>query len=1189
MHGSRHTGGADPEIDISKVLGKNFREFVSITNNKSLDDFTFKKLGQKVPSGGQENDVSNTYTENVITFAAAFSQIENPDRTNIDQFESIQKSLEKDMKSILEGKSIGFYAPAKKALEFNQLPYFKDYENLVEGYNLYKFGKAYATNDLVARTNSSLVNLLLYTYYFISNLTFKGGISAAEIIDLLRTDELGFNKYVNEVVDNTRNIHFAGKNLAIDDGEMYSIVTQSLIPVVGKMIEKIKNVPSRKEDTDTSGKKLSSIATGNDNVKLGQYLADIGLTSATSADNQETAKAIIKLNGKNFEKYGDNSLTALGGDTEENQKQAHRYRINGLFNPKYLDVTIVDGTVEKDTFDYADKKYLKGGAGEFTVIKKTSSSGKKFSLPYLYGPKNSTDNDKQNLVTNAAQGTQGANANFVNGASVNEINNVIYTVQDDANTNINNTSSFAVVATILAYMIKEGKKFTSAIFTELDNKIESALKNNAKLHARLAHINNEANNMNELTDMFINQMAVIISRRVAPDAKSGEYVTRTPDQKNRTMQDEKIWNFYKNEIVNNVKFYEKYFNLVHIDGNNEQNVPNLDLIKNMDLKDRANYRLNVKKTTGYSRLFQTGGAINVHAIAGDIVFVTELPDLPNENISGIYLDIKTRIDKNELNDFNITGLARNVYRNWLAGNNQVTYQGRTFDMQQIVLETQILGMNLTENYESFLNNLIEKLSSGVDTTNVWKQNEIGLSERLLKSDNRWRRDGNKFVMLDKDGKEIKRENSDDCAFIKNNTQECLNTFTSCLPAETDADFTRYCRRFIDFDFEINPSLNELKKQVQKMNPMVALAILKRFKFAEYLEEEERDPIPGFRRFKVQSVGSWLAELMEDEPTDRCDKKNSNSTAGGDFECGSLRDQLGGLADTIIAMAKDPSKRNFFDYLDVLVHWVNANPQVLNEEEIIDPKFSVGNRYPPISRDFDMYNYVEPRQYQIRSRLLSSSCSLERLKANIMNDLAGSQAKSTVSNVARIPSSIEMTLNRNTFSHPYTFGQNIQFGGIYETSSNLANLGRDGHRLLSDIYRDIENTMMNINGPNRMELTNSTKEKIKNQLDSFQEAEEKLRKSLKSLVERNKLYQASRGHINAYNDDDAKYAAILAKHSNLLDAGYAYNRKAVNIIDLFQTINKVLLGRLMDEDKNDENKTKYYRPLSTGFTHYGKKN
>jgi len=278
--------------------------------------------------------------------------------------------------------------------------------------------------------------------------------------------------------------------------------------------------------------------------------------------------------------------------------------------------------------------------------------------------------------------------------------------------------------------------------------------------------------------------------------------------------------------------------------------------------------------------------------------------------------------------------------------------------------------------------------------------------------------------------------------------------------------------------------------------------------------------------------------------------------------------------------------HLFYYLDQLVEWVNANYQVLNPEEQVKRKinFNDGNTYPPINKTFNMYSYNNPYPH-VRKRLYSLCSGLERLKANITNQIVGDNAASMIANIASIPSDLEMPLIRASFTSPIP---NIQpmFGGDPDggIESLLKNINDTyGSGMFKNIYDDLKNIL----GGAKYTISSSTDARIATKLDKLKDAEKEVREALIDAIQRGKLYRASRGHINAFDytlpgipdTPIDRLPAVLAKHSNLLGLSAAYNQRSIDFIKLIMALANGAMGKLETAATNNTN---IIRPLRPGY-------
>ncbi|XWV25147.1 hypothetical protein QJ856_gp0626 [Tupanvirus deep ocean] len=879
-----------------------------------------------------------------------------------------------------------------------------------------------------------------------------------------------------------------------------------------------------------------------------------------------------------------------------------------------------------DNNSYRDDN-MHGGAGKGGLIihaPAPAAGNEAVSFPFLYGPRVETATGKRYLITQEQPDAAGAapagvgaetyivNPNLVKG---------IYDVTDDKtivpriaafgtpNDNGVRVALLALLDFVLTNRLADWAS-NAARSNDILNQMRTALQNYTTLANRIRRIpTNVEAVISRFRDHFVTEFtrATYKNFNLDPTGKviprpSGTPQTPATGVTKSNLTDDTVWNFYDQIATGNETFYKQFFNLIRMNPTSASNGQGFNEdapfteAKNARQDERGNYRLNVRKRMGFTRLnqIQFGGA----QMYGDIELIAITPLYPTDgSVADIWITPTQKITRDRLiaelgGPESIRSIVRLVY-NTPQNTQTVDILNVRVDLTELARRIGTTGL-FVNNYPDFIKNYLKSLARDDIPKAVWKEGEMAISEHMLREGNLWERQGDEFIRRKRDGTPDDVKFEDNCKFISDNTRDCLDVLTQCLPASDQASYEANCGRLLQFNFTVNPGMATLKEEVQKINPSVAFAILRQLRFGSYLDTEEREPVQGFRRYKVQSVGSWLEELMTGVQRDACQRPmTAPATSAADFQCGNLRQQLGALADTIIAMAQDENKRNFFNYLDVLVHWVNANPQVLNPEELINPK--MGGLYPAIKNSYKTYSYVNPYK-PAEIRLRGVACGLERLKSNIMNELSGVNAGATISAIANVPLGIEMPLSRYGFANPVPFGGLVPMAGgsgIFETEQEMQNLYQPyGYNLFNDIYRDLLHTMANLVGKDRdikLGLTDSTRSRIESKLETFRQSEKALIDSLKNLVERNKLYQASRGHVNSYIEDPNKYAAILSKHSNLLNMSSAYNRRAINLIDLFQTIAKTILGKIDETNKASIGSTEssYHRPMTMGY-HFTKK-
>ncbi len=811
------------------------------------------------------------------------------------------------------------------------------------------------------------------------------------------------------------------------------------------------------------------------------------------------------------------------------------------------------------------------------------------SLPYLYGPKytgnQSAKIGKIFLVTEPTQGSSNNSAL----ANLTAITNLGYADNSGIIKDIIGNNDDSPFAKIL-YLAEIDFNIKSAANGNLTNDsarlkhVKEALLGYEQIAVRLASIPKTFNNF---ADIFatgftigsyrlfdINGTNVSIRNEILNVAKVN------------TLATPEIKSFFFKVILKNPRFYSTYFNLIRKEATSVSSrqgfsvdVPFEEImgLENND-EELKKYRLNVKIIKGSSLLnsIQTGG--NGTRI-GDIIFISELPQLQLNVTTGIMVSPTDRISREEIErnggpDF-IRNLARKIYYLPLTSDNIEIIPGHNVDLKTIIPMVAQAPL-FTGDYHDFFKRIIKNaLHIGPSDISAWRDDESKLSEHMLRQASSWVRDGDDFIQLDNEGKEIKSIPTDNCQFFNESVEECFSFFQGCL-GSTAEGFPEACEKILDFKFDqlgafkINPAINILRDKVQKINPGAAFGILQRFGFGYYLDEEKKMPIPNFRRYKVQSVGSWLQELIAGV------KKCRDIPAVDPCKPKTVAEILGeNVAKKIVLMSADSSKHSFFDYLNILVQWVNANPQVLNPEELKNPK--LGNNYPKPNNEYNLYDYrnpYRPAEYRVRSL----NCGLERLKDSIFNEISGSQGASMISTIANIPIGLQMPLSRPGFVSPSPLGTDLlMFGGsgMYDVESELSKANQTyGYKIFQDIYNELVSTMTNMEKNNRIKLTPKSTAEINDKFERFRQTEEELRKSLASMIKRNELYRASHGYVNPYVDiiskdmlSDNKLQGLLSKHSNLLKLSSTYNKKASNLIDILLTISKAILTKVDDSKQN----------------------
>jgi len=1220
MH--RQLKGGVVKYDYNKIFGESFKKYVNILEIN--DSYTPFLVGtDKADSKKKATDIDTPFSEYLVSAEAALRALELPSKN--DEFEKLADVYKKMIDQLSKNENLTAHHFPNSEFSFEQLPYKNNDPNikhLFTGFHLLPYNKKVYESIKTKKLNA-FQKIILYLYHYISLLDLDN-LNTEKLINFLQYDKIYFDEFSNEIVNllsdskyyDIENINFpTGNDLNEFKKNLRNILINAMVVVSSQIVENVKKI--RNTTRINIEYNVNADISNANNLKT--YIKD---TLKLSKDT-EIATVLTAL--KDISVKGGNATTVAGVDANKLKE----YNINGAFNPYYLLKSNIEKTVDKD---YVEEAQLGGrnivnqvgGKGLRITNIATATAGNVLSLPFLYGPAKTADN-KCNLITQADQGDK-ANAEFIvennvkiiekianNKVEVN-LNSLIGLFLNrevdgnKENYNLDFMKKITVLLSIFEYIVTKKNDITTFDNSDKQKINEIITKNTKSLSIILDRLGKIEHNYNKFNDVFLAEIVTGLSKNYTIDSNNNIVLKNVSSLPNKnSLEDPQILDFYR-KTVSKDPWYEKFFVLIG-PGNK---VVNLDSAKDItDMNELKKYRLNVKKnSSGYSRLTggQYGGA-GGHGRPGDNILTDLFPDIPTTPplITGIWMPGGNYLPFNEdTNPSVIRELARDVYKsdpNLDTIIINIGGLGFNIPIKQVITSTIFSPAYWNTNFNLQLDNVMKNLLNSTPGSNItenWKKNEDLFSKYILSEKSKWERvvdedTGNDvFVKFNKDGKPEEKSNPlDNCAFLNMNQAECLDFLTSCLPSKSNI-LDPACEEIIDRNFDIAPGMASLQEKILNINPAVAFKILDQFRFGSYLADEPRPPFRHFKRYKVQSVGSWLREMQTTDP------RNCNSMAPVHSSCSSrpLCEQLGvPVCQKILDMARS-GRSKFFEYLDILVNWVNANPQVLNVEETKNN--NVRGRYPEINRSFITYNYRNP--YKRTNVKLRDTCfGLERLKSSIMNNMTGINGQSFISNIVSVPIAYETPLNRSSWIYSFPFGdKSMMYGGrIEDVESSLRDLGAQyGYDMLSGIYEELVNTMSALSGRKTVKMTpynatepvpgfniklsENTQSKIKDLLEKFRQAEEQLREQMEKLVKANKLYRASHGYVDPFiypDIDSEKLNSILKKHSNLLKTGQTYNRRAVNLIDVYQTIAKTILEKLEDLEKKQ---TVYERPMNPGY-------
>jgi hypothetical protein len=1190
MQVSREDTSPTNEYIIDKLLGDNFKIFVNYLENYKLNMFTYEmvdksmigmSMNNKSPPP-KSNDLHPSFMQTNIGILQGFKEIEEANITKSQIYENYINPINKLLDDLIKNKTDYNY----KNFHFNQLPYIEDEDipsikYLIDCYHLLPYTRKFYSVDTEKRNSFILAIKFMQHLIALLNLDM---VNIDEIMLILQHDNFYFMDYFYNFLENISKV--VKNNIDINNYKIFfKGALEGFKGIADKIVKEMKEQDKSAINLFTDNyinitmDEFHNITINNYNdfiIGLGSYFYNRGYYNCTISASDNLIHSllpaiVLETKGQDI----DNS-------TDDIDKQ-NNYRYNSLLNPYYILDTKFKRSINVKIKINDNVKPI------FPFPSHNKDDIDKFnSLPTLYGPLH-VESDRYYLTNNMNHGniTNGEDGRFVTDEALRYVIYVIFKLEECYPENHQHDKIIVFILGILSYMIKHkylvepnhqrinidqyDRNDIISIFNNMLNVIKY-------IHNRekIIPITDYDKHFKEYKDIFLSKFLKYVLNNLKNSA------IQSLEGKPTNFNNPAVLYFFRNRILKEPVFYRRFFNLIRL-----KNVGNLTPEADVDFlsvkylkdKDLLNYRLNIRKLKGETifNVKQFGGNGNID----DIVYLTIIPDYPTDgSIGSIWITNTVRISKEDLKKIGtdaIYNLSKKVYLT--EKGKDIPYNGITIT-QDIINESinyvSSFGLAYLLKNTDYIKNLLFKVPLMIPgLEQKWKRGENFVTEQMLKAASEWEREGDEFVRRDNEGKIVDRTMESLCGMIGEAHDSCLSFFTRCLNSQSDT-LPVDCHEMLDFNFKINPAIDVLINTVKEINPIIAFRILEKFKFASYLADEESDPFPGFRRYKVQSVGEWLEELEND--FERCKKPTAPSRKGCDSR--TLREQLGdNAAKKILEMARDKKRHAFFDYLEILVHWVNANPQVLNKEEKLHPQATY--EYPPIDKSFALYVHRDPYKPVIL-RLRHLRCELERLKSSIMNDLAGTRVPNTISLVAHTDNNINMPLSRIAFNSPIpsTYYVTMRGGNIEGTENELKNINQHyGHGLFKVIFDNLLQTMKGLSGEKKMMLKKETERKINEKLAKLKETEDELRNSLVRLLKKNQLYQASRGYVDAFSiTDEADLEAVLRKHSNLLNLGAAYNRRAINIIDIFQTLAMAILNKLQETTQEP----KYERPLTMSY-------
>lgn len=1153
-------GGAYEDIEF--VLGNQLQEFVRLMDaNPSLEPFFCGTTNKGLcPPNANANDVRPEFLQFVISATAAFKEIENPDTVKHESREQYAEKFLEISKDLIKGITNTTTLDTINIVDYIGGLYVDDIQgiyHLIPGFNLVRINDSIPEFDVNKRTN--FVNIVKYLYYNISLIDFdKSDIinNMSSIIKILRNDNLYFNEMFYGLINDILNeLSETDRSTILNDISLKKIfltaIENGLTTIIYQIINEFKPLKANSEpfvDINTAIRQTNTF--NKDEIK--NLLTTLNFDDQDINDISGELDEIIRNRSDIL--HGESNVSNVA-TPEEQFKFAHI----GIYNKPYLDNTQVNEILPSSVYNISP--------GPFGIVR---NNGKVYSADFLYGkPSNTGDralivedqykNNESNVTPQSKYLEYEHTVTIKKIIQYISISTVKYTIKN---------AFLSAFLNLLDLILKYGTNGKCVNDEEAKKEMLDGVKKYQIIHARFVHILKtlSSDKIEQVVDQFLQNFSNEFINSTARFSKieNNELMSFNKEIKQRSnvnkrnLEDPIIRNFYQNvvSVPSNVSFYDKFFVLLY----NERPV-GLDIAKNInDTNELKKYRLNVKYSQGYEFFPANlrGGAY------GDIVFVSYVPSYPVDNsVGNIWITMNDVVPRNVLIANGATESIRDISRKIFKSHLSTTplnivggIQINPANVFSTFVRSGGFHMNWNNILKANLQRFLDKGKNVISQCDVWKIGEDKLRQHILSTQSKWvRQDENSFVFvrLGENGIPEEAQDFDNCAFLEENAQECHAFFNKCVLTD-DTVFPEECMKAINKDsgFKINIPPTTIAKQILNMNPALSFAILRKFNFG-YYTVTVNDPVPGFRRYVVQTVGEWLMDLQDPE----------------------VNKIFGPNAKEIVKQIYQNC--NFLNYLSIMVDWVNANPQVLNAEESKNPNF-ITIAYPKINPSFKLYDYVNPYK-KIQVNLNGISCGLERLKSNIMNNMSGIDGYSILSDIVTTPLGISAPFNRSAFTYAVPYANlGTMSGGLYGNTNDILSglYEATGYKYLYGVYDTLNDIMVK---NNNIRLSPKTVEEIKKRLENLKLLEEQIRISIRNMIERNALYNASYGKINAYAIPDKDLPAILAKHSNLLGLTSSYNKKAINLVDILKTISNALLIKLSN---NNSNQYGMKRPLSMDF-------
>lgn len=715
---------------------------------------------------------------------------------------------------------------------------------------------------------------------------------------------------------------------------------------------------------------------------------------------------------------------------------------------------------------------------------------------------------------------------------------------------------------------------------DLSLKIETMIRNLSMFETRMHYLHGVYTKPNKIfkdnpgiRDAFVSGFIWGFKGQIADD--SGKLFA--PKEKVRTKNLSSLKESF-NFIKSNANFFKQIFNIIKLKADNTEESPlSDDKWDEVNAGNLSNYALNLKKGTKRPQSLaglatMTGGG----KYDFDPIFFTEL--FPAFDIMSSFGRIQMP-DKGFIEHSTIDGspyfvaniIARSIYN---TTDPTVDIEGITLNIADAFAKTATRGFKPYVDFMKYITNKgglmkLKSFASALKPQADWEQVDKNLTDELMKGDDKWYREGNTMYLRDTTtGKNKDHPGAEEsCAFVDSKCEEFLN----CIDAGNKAE----CKKFL-YDQSYRPvidqAIGEIAKKVKRVDPFKAFTFLAHIGFGKIREQVQLKNKRGIMNtYKVESVASWLANL-----------ENRKDRFGNEF------DQINNF------LSKDKNsdraeRSRVLKYLEILVAWVNANPQILNQEETLDQSkqnIHEGKE----AKGFEIYRYkAHPSSYGSEAK---KTCdALTRIKIGLDNDMMGFSGRGLSSSIMNMPN-FEMPLARTIAFPKMKLNMPFMVGGAGEFERSINDMTA-GSKIFEDIFNNLlgimdEGKYLKENGGRfRVKLKEESKNHIEKNLVTLKEAEKVIKENMVQLARGEALYRRSGGQIDlkqvSYGEEDAAAMRearkiVLEKHNNLLALTGAYNRRASEMSNTLKTIADIIVKKA--EKSGADN----YDPLDKYINH-----